>query len=1105
MGFFDFWRTPKSARAPRTPQVGQYRIWIEGLESRVVPYAASGNAWPAPNLVTISFVPDGTVLGSNSNGYIYSNLFASFSKFGSPSVWENQILKAAQTWAQQTNLNFAVVADNGADVGSGNYQQGDPNMGDIRIGGYNFGTNVLAQAYMPPPVNNFSMAGDIQFNTGKTFNVGSTYDLFTVATHEIGHALGLYHSAYQSSAVMYPSYNGIKYSLTTDDINGIRSIYSGGQARTPDSFNGGSGTQSLLGGVLNTATDVVNGVTGLLGLSLLGSSSGSSGNGSFSSATSLNSYLDSNALSGALTGLNISTAGQAEYFSVNAPQTTSGTFTVTAQSSGLSLLNPTLTVYAADQATVLGTATGSGEFGSTLTLTLSNVAPGQQFYIKVAGADSSAFGTGTYGLALNFGTGVTPAIPLPNTQLLNGNPISSGGGQALNLMTAEGQVNTYTAGTQTADGARSVGIDANGNSVAVWSSYGQDGSGWGVYGQRFTPGGMPLGSEFRVNTTTAGDQNAPSVAVAADGSFMVVWTSSGQDGDGLGVYGRRYDANGNPLGGEFLVNTTTAGDQTHASVAVDAHDNFVVIWQGQSPQWWNGWDIYGQRFDASGARVGGEFQVNSFTSYDQKNPQVAMDATGDFVVVWQSAWEDGSGWGIYGQRYNSSGNRVGGEFRVNTTTAGDQVDPSVAMSATGGQFVVTWSSYGQDGSGWGVYGQRFFATGARSGQEFQVNVTTAGDQKSSSVTMDSQGNFLVSWQSYGQDGSGWGVYGRQYNGTVGQPATGEFLLSSTTAGDQTHPSFAMNDHGLAVAVWSGNSLFDSSGVVMQVFNVSAGNDLMDSSVDTFDVEDPAAPVQAQPAAGSDSTPAATPAAVQPAVATPALETQLAAGLAPAGGTVHHTRPVAVQSTPETAPGLTGHAAQDSGVTASHPIAVVAPLSAVPTGDSATGFTESVALSAGQFSGGLPLVSGLLPATAPGATPPVVLSALGGAVVARAEAEVTFATPAAEADAETLVRPAPTAPPAEVTAAAPRPRSERVPEAAPQTEAALWPRVCAECFTDVGWLEEGLAESARGSAVESQGGLSAALVIGLASAVAGSRTEDLLRADERRRPSIRPRN
>src|SRR5262245_44083165 len=101
MNLFAFARRNQSrAPAARSPRRAGARPCLEELESRVVPYSVTGNAWPNPQLVTLSFVPDGTVLGSDVNGPITSNLFATFNaKFGSAATWENVILKAAQTWA----------------------------------------------------------------------------------------------------------------------------------------------------------------------------------------------------------------------------------------------------------------------------------------------------------------------------------------------------------------------------------------------------------------------------------------------------------------------------------------------------------------------------------------------------------------------------------------------------------------------------------------------------------------------------------------------------------------------------------------------------------------------------------------------------------------------------------------------------------------------------------------------------------------------------------------------------------------------------------------------------------------------------------------------
>src|SRR5262249_59013862 len=140
------------------PRPARARLQVESLEARTVPYSASGNLWPQPGLITLSFQPDGTDLGGQS-----SNLISTFNAdFGSASAWQNAVLKAAQSWAQQANVNFAVVSDGGAASGTGSYQQGDPTFGDVRVGGFDFGGNsILALGFMPPPINHYSVARDL--------------------------------------------------------------------------------------------------------------------------------------------------------------------------------------------------------------------------------------------------------------------------------------------------------------------------------------------------------------------------------------------------------------------------------------------------------------------------------------------------------------------------------------------------------------------------------------------------------------------------------------------------------------------------------------------------------------------------------------------------------------------------------------------------------------------------------------------------------------------------------------------------------------------------------------------------------------------------------
>src|SRR5207247_7525789 len=163
-----------------------------------------------------------------------------------------------------------------------------------------------------------------------------------------------------------------------------------------------------------------------------------------------------------------------------------------------------------------------------------------------------------------------------------------------------------------------------------------------------------------------GDQAHPTVAIDADGDFIVAWQSGGgQDGSGYGVFARRYGATGTAIGEEIRANATTDSDQTDPSVAADAAANFVIAWWNQagSPTFKGG--PRAQMYDASGAPRGQEIIADSAVIDEQSMPSVAMSQSGDWIITWQSANQDGSGWGIYGQRYDRTGTRQGTEVQIN--------------------------------------------------------------------------------------------------------------------------------------------------------------------------------------------------------------------------------------------------------------------------------------------------------------------------------------------------------------------------------------------------------------------------------------------------------
>ena len=304
---------------------------------------------------------------------------------------------------------------------------------------------------------------------------------------------------------------------------------------------------------------------------------------------------------------------------------------------------------------------------------------------------------------------------------------------------AETLINTYT---DTNQESPSVAALSDGGWVITWQSYGQDSSGYGIFAQRYHADGTSAGGETRVNSYTTNDQIASSVVALSDGGWVVAWQSNGQDGDGNGIYVQRYAADGASVGGEVRVNSYTTNSQAAPSVASLSDGGWLVTWQSYDQDYYGGTGVYSQRYCSDGTTAGGETRINSYTVGGQYEPSVAALADGGWFVAWTSERQDG----VIGQRYNAHGEAVGAEMRINTYKLSIQFDPSVAALSDGG-WVVTWTSDLQDGSGYGIYSQRYHADGTAAGLESRVNTYTASMQAGSSVVALSDGGHVVTWSS----------------------------------------------------------------------------------------------------------------------------------------------------------------------------------------------------------------------------------------------------------------------------------------------------------------------------------------------------------------------
>lgn len=256
-----------------------------------------------------------------------------------------------------------------------------------------------------------------------------------------------------------------------------------------------------------------------------------------------------------------------------------------------------------------------------------------------------------------------------------------------------------------------------------------------------------------------------------------------------------------PLGGQFQINSYTTATQRSARVACNGQGDFVVVWNsvGSSGTDTSYSSVQARRFRANGVANGNDFQVNTYTHSNQDWPNVAVGPQEDFVVVWQSMYSAGSDarQSIHGQLYDGGGTPIGSQFQINSYTTDVQLLPSAALDSQG-RFVVVWfslGSYGTDNSGGSVQGQRFDESGTPDGGQFQVNTYWTDWQRYPAVAADGQGDFIVAWQSKGSYGtdSSQASIQAQFYDASGKPAGGQFQVNTYTYQDQRAPSVSEVD------------------------------------------------------------------------------------------------------------------------------------------------------------------------------------------------------------------------------------------------------------------------------------------------------------------------
>lgn len=356
--------------------------------------------------------------------------------------------------------------------------------------------------------------------------------------------------------------------------------------------------------------------------------------------------------------------------------------------------------------------------------------------------------------------------------------------------------------------------DREGTVYAVCFNNGQD-----VMARLLDGDGQPLTSSVLVHPNmTFHIQDECEVSLEEGGNWLVAFSDrAGYDGEQMGIFGRVYDPQGSPIGAEIQINQIWQASQWRPLIEPRVGGGWVVCWSGD----WDG-DAIMRLLAPDGSFDTDDIAIATHDGGAQTDTTVAVGASGDIFAV----YVDYSGWGgvatglnLWGRLFDSDGNPLQPlEFFLTPNMGdGDQREPRLASDGLG-NYILVWQDPVHDGNGWGVFARRFGPDTTPLGPEFQVNLTTKGDQTNPRAAADQNGYFTIVWDDYSQHSKE--VVARRFDAQE-QPLTGEIRINQAAIGDQWRPSLAIPETGHeAFFIYEGPG--DSTDVYGRFFDLDVG-------------------------------------------------------------------------------------------------------------------------------------------------------------------------------------------------------------------------------------------------------------------------------------------
>ncbi len=310
-----------------------------------------------------------------------------------------------------------------------------------------------------------------------------------------------------------------------------------------------------------------------------------------------------------------------------------------------------------------------------------------------------------------------------------------------------------------------VEVDQAGRFVVAWTGQPTLGrvSYADVFFRPFDGTGNPLENEAQVNVDDEGIQSGAALTFSDAGEFVVVWQNREFSGYDFKISGRKFAADGSPEGGQFRVSPEEGYPISFSAPDITAQqDGFLMVWDRNDP-FRNLREIQARYATFDEVPTLGPIRRVDLQSGVVVNAVTTAVSFG-FLVVWQGVYDDGGldTHALRARRLDPQGLPLAQEIEIRASTTAEPEVPRVAATSQGETVVVVWQETGSDGDGMGVFGRALNVRNQSLGDLFPVNVWTTGDQKWSDVAALPSGDFVVTWTSEGQDGSATGVFARRF-------------------------------------------------------------------------------------------------------------------------------------------------------------------------------------------------------------------------------------------------------------------------------------------------------------------------------------------------------